>query len=805
MKRLVILPLLLTSAALPAGVAHAGDTPAPAQTVRIDRDAMGVPHVFGDTAEAVLFGAGFAEAQDRLADLEQARRRALGRLAEILGPSAVQSDVVSRQRLADKAELLRMFGAIPAEYRRMLQAYVDGVNRAIDDIARDPAHKTPYQFTKWGVSPERWALTDFLAMVAGFPRDRGGSEVENLAFLQAMIAQHGDSAGRQIFNDVVPASDPDTPTAIPPGEDLAPARPLPVPTFLTLAPLGAAKAAAVLPAPGRDHSRCLVLGPQRTASGKVLMMESTADGPEIHLHGGGFDSAGFTTPAWGVPIMGRAAHHGWLITSGQSDSTDTFAEKLDPHNPYRYWFNGAWRQMERSTQTIVVKGTVPVVHEFTRTVHGAVVSQDPVNAIAYTHRFAQRGHELENWVALVDMQRARSIGEFDAAMARLSTNFGICYGDESGQIGYWETGLQPRRAAGTDPRLPTPGTGEYEWQGFLSPAERPHMINPKQAYIHAWNSKATSWTREGDEARMGATFRTWLGNRLGAAAHGATLVDMAEYNRQIWHAYGARDRANAPPDLFAPFLRAAATSANDPDVAQAVALMTAWDGLYEDRDADGRYDSAGLTLFRTWLEIAPKVLFDPAMGNWWKDIDANRYLKYRTGLLYRTLQGKAAGLPVEFDYLLGRTRDAVVADTIRQTIAALRPTFGQSAMADWKTPIFWKYFTDQPDDPARPPLPDDDERGTALWAELGLGPKMVPLNGEEDWVGMMELTPANAAIYTITEVGGQNQFIDPAGHGTAHLTDQVQMHAENRFKRIDLAPAAIAAGRESSTELTYTP
>jgi hypothetical protein len=304
---------------------------------------------------------------------------------------------------------------------------------------------------------------------------------------------------------------------------------------------------------------------------------------------------------------------------------------------------------------------------------------------------------------------------------------------------------------------------------------------------------------------MGATFRTWLGARLAAGSQGATLADMADYNRQIWNGFGARDRANAPPFLFAPILRAAAASAKDPEVTQAAALMTEWNGLYEDRDGDGRYDKAGLTLFRAWLETAPKVLFGPVMGTWWKDIDAKRYQKYRTALLYRALQGRAAGLPVEFDYFAGRSREAAVAEAIRQTIAAVRPQFGAAPMAEWKRPICWKYFTDEAEDPARPPLPVDDERGKALWGELGLGPKMIPLNGGEGWVGMMELTPGAPAIYTITEVGGQNQFIDPAGRGMVHLTDQLQMHAQNRFKRIDLSPEAIAAERESTVTLTYTP
>jgi acyl-homoserine lactone acylase PvdQ len=794
--------LSLVLAGLPVE-ALAGEAPSPALTVRIDRDGFGVPHVFGETSEAVLHGAGYAEAQDRLAEMELGRRRALGRLAEVLGPSAVPSDIVSRQRLPDKVELMRMYGALGGEYRRMIAAYVTGVNHAIAEIEADPEHKTPYEFSKWGVRPERWVLTDFLAMIASFPRGRGGSEVTNLAFLQAMIARHGEARGRQLFNDLVPVSDPETPTVIPPGEDMAPAQPMPEATFLTLGAL--AKPAEPIPAPGKDHSRCLVLGPQRTASGKVIMMEATADGPEIHLHGGGFDSAGFTTPAWGVPIMGRGPHHGWLVTSGHGDTTDTFAEKLDPKNPDRYWFKGAWRPMVRQTQTILVKGAAPVVRVLRWTVHGPVVSEDKASGIAYSQRYAMRGHELDNWAAFVDMQRAPSIAAFDAAMGKVAINFGICYGDESGQIGFWETGMMPRRAPGTDPRLPTPGTGAYEWQGFLSPAERPHMVNPKQGWIHAWNSKATTWSREGDDARMGATFRTWLGARLAAGSQGATLADMADYNRQIWNGFGARDRANAPPFLFAPILRAAATSANDPDVSQAVDLMLAWNGRYEDRDGDGRYDTAGLTLFRAWLEAAPKVLFEPAMGTWWKDIDAKRYQKYRTALLLRALHGPTAGLPVAFDYFAGRSREAVVAETIRAAIAQVRPQFGAAPMAEWKRPIFWKYFTEEAEDPARPPLPDDDERGKALWGELGLGPRMIPLNGGEGWVGMMELTPGASAIYTITEVGGQNQFIDPAGRGTVHMTDQVQMHAQNRFKRIDLAPEAIAAARESSVTLTYAP
>lgn len=760
------------------------------QSVKVYRDAMGVPHVFSDTSAAVMFGAGYAIAQDRLVDLELARLGAVGRRSEVLGRSAVKYDTTSRNRMLDTAELMRMYRAIPKEHQLMMRAYVDGINKAIAEVIADPARRTPYEFKQWGYTPQRWTLIDYLHIVAAFPRGRDSYEVQNLAFFNAMTTRYGQKVGREIFDDVVPINDPDSPTTIPEGEDLAPAQPMPVATHLTLASAGPSKTAVKIDMPEeakKEHSRCLVIGPQRSANGNVLMMEATADGPEIGLHGGGFDSAGFTGAAWAVPIMGRGPQHGWLVTSGHADTTDTFAERLNPKNRYQYWYNGKWHNMARRTGTILVKGGDPIEHDVVSTIHGTVIGWDINSDIAYTHRVAQRGHELDNWVAVVEINRARNIDEFERkGVARLATSFGICYGDEKGQIAFWETGLMPKRAEGADSRLPTPGTGEYEWQGFLSFAERPHMRNPKQGYIHNWNSKATPWMREGDDARIGATFRTWLGNRLGAEGTSLTLIDVHEINRKIWNAMGARDRTQTSPDFFAPFLTKAKAETSDADVVAAIDLMLSWNGLYEDQNSDGYYDNPGLSLFREWLEIAPKAIFADDIEDWWKKIDEDRYLKYQTSLLYRVLQGEDAPLPVKFDYLNGRSRDAVLIDTVKQAVAVTKARHPGKSMHQWRLPIYWKYFRNDIMDPDRLPLPDDEERISTTWAELGLGPAMVPLNGGESWVGSMDLGK-DRALYTVVEVGGQNQFIDAAGNGNPHLTDQVAMHAQNRFKRIDLS------------------
>ena len=49
--------------------------------VRIERDRLGIPHIYAENDEDLFFGFGYAMAQDRLFQLEVWRRRATGRCA----------------------------------------------------------------------------------------------------------------------------------------------------------------------------------------------------------------------------------------------------------------------------------------------------------------------------------------------------------------------------------------------------------------------------------------------------------------------------------------------------------------------------------------------------------------------------------------------------------------------------------------------------------------------------------------------------------------------------------------------------
>ena len=65
-------------------------------SAKVVRDDQGIPHIFARTERDLYFLTGWMHAQDRFFQMDAARRRASGTLAELLGPDALGSDVELR-------------------------------------------------------------------------------------------------------------------------------------------------------------------------------------------------------------------------------------------------------------------------------------------------------------------------------------------------------------------------------------------------------------------------------------------------------------------------------------------------------------------------------------------------------------------------------------------------------------------------------------------------------------------------------------------------------------------------------------
>ena len=123
--------------------------------VVVRRDVHGVPHIQAANMEDLLEAQGFVVAQDRLWQMDMARRFAAGELAELLGPSVVEHDKVQRiLQIRPAAEHLT--ATMPEDQKRLFEAFARGVNAF---IASHQDH-LPAEFRLLGYKPRPWQPVD---------------------------------------------------------------------------------------------------------------------------------------------------------------------------------------------------------------------------------------------------------------------------------------------------------------------------------------------------------------------------------------------------------------------------------------------------------------------------------------------------------------------------------------------------------------------------------------------------------------------------------------------------------------------
>ncbi len=98
-----------------------------AQNITIIRDDWGIAHVYGKTDADAVFGGIYAQAEDDFNRIETNYLNSMGRLAEAEGESQVWRDL--RMKLfIDPVEMKKLYAAAPADLRKVMDAWADGLN-----------------------------------------------------------------------------------------------------------------------------------------------------------------------------------------------------------------------------------------------------------------------------------------------------------------------------------------------------------------------------------------------------------------------------------------------------------------------------------------------------------------------------------------------------------------------------------------------------------------------------------------------------------------------------------------------------
>jgi acyl-homoserine lactone acylase PvdQ len=489
--------------------------------VTLLRDRFDVPHVFASTRDAGIQTAGWILAEDRGLLLEQARYNSRVAVIDAPGLSAIdltaglQSFKPSAQTeayTAGETKALKRRGKQGKAVLHDIDTYISGINAY---LAATHSPNAP------------WTRNDVYAVNAlkgQFLGQGGGREALNSEFLNGLQEQLGRGRGIEAFNDLRQFKNPKSVVSVKgnfPYGHVPRKRPgsvvldhnsfTPVPAVSASVARSArlqgnVQASNELMVTG-SHSTTghpiLVGGPQISHFFPGLVLEMDMHAP--HLHWRGATSAPFP----GYLLIGRTPRYATTLTSASGDIIDQYAETLCGGSNQRYLYKGRCRDMGHFDA-----GTLdgdPV--NFLTTVHGPVVGYARVRGreVAISSKRSSRGKDVLDQLFFRKLSNGsiKNPRDFYNAASETPQTFNSFYID-SKNIAEYTSGRLPIRDPRVDPGLPTKGTGQFEWRGFLKPMAHIHGKNNRQGYLTNWNNGAArgfgaaddQWMRNGSVGRI---------------------------------------------------------------------------------------------------------------------------------------------------------------------------------------------------------------------------------------------------------------------------------------------------------------
>lgn len=569
--------------------------------VRVVRDANAVPYIYAESMPDALRAQGFAAAQDRLFQLEMAKRAATGTLAEVLG-AGPDDAILKLDREARVIGFYRVAGrqeAILNEASRLsLMSYLEGLNAYI----LNHADEHPLEFSLAGFEPQLWTTTELLA-VGYFLGWGSAANFDGELIAHQVIA----AVGAEKFAEIAPiVTNPDT----------AAEEPQPATAARwdgTTARLASWTARGWREQGHGGSNNWAMSGAKAGAKAAVVTNDPHLDSRTLP---GPWHPVALITPehrivgvSAGLPgvTIGRNEHIAFGVTNAYADAIDLYVETIDPENPANYREGDTSIPFERTTEVIRIKddeatdGFRQERLTVRATKRGPLITDSDDRGAGGAHlsvRWASAEY-MDADLGLDGLMLASTIEDALEAIGRtriVSLNFIV--GDVKGRVARRASGVAPIRLRG-DGMAPFPITdGVDNWAGRIPADEMPGEVDPDRG----WTGTANHMTAPVDFPHIYTTYASppYRYRRMQElfAADRVSAEDAWAAQYDITNVY-ARE--------LAPIFAAALAKADEENLRALGKELSGWDHRDE-------ADAIAPTLFQETARHLARLTFEDELG-----------------------------------------------------------------------------------------------------------------------------------------------------------------------------------------------
>ncbi|MBY0435434.1 MAG: penicillin acylase family protein [Cyclobacteriaceae bacterium] len=492
--------------------------------VTVIYDSIRVPHVFAENDDDLYRAQGYVTAVDRLWQMEFQTHAAAGRVAEILGPVALDYD--RRQR-----RLGMVFGARVAVDKMTgnpttkveVDQYTAGINDFISSLSYEDY---PFEYKLLDYAPEPWTNLKCALLLKSMAQTLNMGE-KDLEMTNALTL-FGKETLDILYPDREPIGDPIVDNA---GKwNFTPIKldsvPLALPNELvSLKPFEKSS-------PDIGSNNWAVSG-TKTASGSPILCNDphlSLSLPSIwyiiHLNSPTVNTMGASLPGSPAVISGFNDSIAWGMTNAQRDLVDWYKIQFKDKTKTEYMSDGQWRAARKEIETFKVKGDKDYIDTVTYTHHGPVVFDESFHPERESSHFAFRwiAHDpSKEALTFHKLNRAKNHAEYMSALDHYGSpaqNF--VFASVSGDVAMRIQGKYPVRRKEEGKFILDGTKTSTEWKAFIPNEQNVMYKNPSRGFVSSANQHPVDSTYP---YYVGATsFEAYRNRRINQVLNASTNI-----------------------------------------------------------------------------------------------------------------------------------------------------------------------------------------------------------------------------------------------------------------------------------------